>query len=66
MKKIENTKSLKPITFWEEWIEQKINEHGLFFLNLEYPGILSKPRKYELAAAINRIRSLQLFEHYQE
>lgn len=35
-------------------------ENGLFELESEYPGLLSLPRKYELAASINRFRSLRI------
>ncbi|WP_333874846.1 ABC-ATPase domain-containing protein [Methylobacter sp.] len=49
------------IRFWIDWLENEINKHGLAFLEPDYPGTLSMPRKYELAAAINRIRSLRLF-----
>ena len=50
------------IRFWIDWLEGEINKHGLAFLEPDYPGTLSKPRKYELAAAINRIRSLRIFQ----
>lgn len=50
------------IRFWIDWLENEINTHGLAILAPDYPGTLSKPRKYELAAAINRIRSLKIFQ----
>ncbi len=50
------------IRFWIDRIESEINKHGLAFLEPDYPGTLSMPRKYELAAAINRIRSLRIFQ----
>jgi len=50
------------IRFWINWLENKINKHGLDCLQPDYPGTLSMPRKYELAAAINRIRSLRIFQ----
>ncbi|MGZ8238640.1 MAG: P-loop domain-containing protein, partial [Methylobacter sp.] len=50
------------IRFWINWLENKINKHGLDCLQSDYPGTLSMPRKYELAAAINRIRSLRIFQ----
>jgi predicted ABC-class ATPase len=49
------------IRFWIDWLENEINKQGLDFLQPDYPGTLSMPRKYELAAAINRIRSLRIF-----
>ncbi|MGZ5056587.1 MAG: P-loop domain-containing protein, partial [Methylobacter sp.] len=52
----------KTIRFWIEWLDGELNKHGLAFLNPDYPGTLSMPRKYELAAAINRIRSLRIFQ----
>ncbi len=48
------------LRFWIDWLESEIGEHGLEVLKADYPGYLSMPRKYELAAAINRIRSLKL------
>lgn len=50
------------IRFWIDWLEGEISEHGLAVLEPDYPGTLSMPRKYELAAAINRIRSLRIFQ----
>lgn len=50
------------IRFWIDWLEDEIGKHGLAILKPDYPGTLSKPRKYELAAAINRIRSLRIFQ----
>jgi predicted ABC-class ATPase len=50
------------IRFWIDWLENEINKHGLDCLQPDYPGTLSMPRKYELAAAINRIRSLRIFQ----
>lgn len=49
------------IRFWIDWLYGEIAEHGLSVLQPDYPGTLSMPRKYELAAAINRIRSLRIF-----
>jgi predicted ABC-class ATPase len=54
--------SPKTIRYWIDWLEGELNKHGLDFLELDYPGTLSMPRKYELAAAINRIRSLRIFQ----
>ncbi|MDD4906268.1 MAG: ABC-ATPase domain-containing protein [Methylobacter tundripaludum] len=50
------------IRFWIDWLEDEINKHGLDLLKPDYPGTLSMPRKYELAAAINRIRSLRIVQ----
>ena len=50
------------IRFWIDWLEDEINKHGLDILKPDYPGTLSMPRKYELAAAINRIRSLRIVQ----
>ncbi|MDO9423587.1 MAG: ABC-ATPase domain-containing protein [Methylobacter sp.] len=50
------------IRFWIDWLEEEITKHGLAVLEADYPGTLSMPRKYELAAAINRIRSLRIFQ----
>jgi len=49
------------IRFWIDWLESQISQYGLDVLKPDYPGMLSMPRKYELAAAINRIRSLRIF-----
>jgi predicted ABC-class ATPase len=38
----------------------ELNKKGLFGLNHDYPGTLSYPRKFELAAAVNRMRSLKV------
>jgi predicted ABC-class ATPase len=50
------------IRFWIDWLDGEISKHGLDVLSPDYPGTLSMPRKYELAAAINRIRSLRIFQ----
>ncbi len=50
------------IHFWIDWLEGEISKHGLDVLEPDYHGTLSMPRKYELAAAINRIRSLRIFQ----
>ncbi|TRW94626.1 ABC-ATPase domain-containing protein [Candidatus Methylobacter oryzae] len=50
------------IRFWLDWLEDQINNHGLDCLQPDYPGTLSMPRKYEIAAAVNRIRSLRILE----
>ncbi len=43
-----------------EEIENRISEQGLSIVESDYPGTLSKPRLYELAAAVNRMRSLKI------
>lgn len=48
------------IGFWMEQLYDDIAEHGLPVLAPDYPGTLSRPRKYELAATINRMRSLRI------
>ncbi|CAA9889598.1 ABC transporter, ATPase [Candidatus Methylobacter favarea] len=48
------------IRFWIDRLYDEIEKHGLAILYPDYPGTLSMPRKYELAAAINRIRSLKI------
>ncbi|MGZ8186792.1 MAG: P-loop domain-containing protein, partial [Methylobacter sp.] len=48
------------IRFWIDWLYDEITKCGLPVLEPDYPGTLSMPRKYELAAAINRIRSLKI------
>jgi len=50
------------LRFWIDRLENELNKHGLAYLEPDYPGTLSMPRKYELAAAINRIRSLRIFQ----
>ncbi|MDD5580129.1 MAG: ABC-ATPase domain-containing protein [Methylobacter sp.] len=49
------------IRFWIDWLYDEIAKHGLPVLEPDYPGTLSMPRKYELAATINRTRSLKIF-----
>lgn len=48
------------INYWLQWLNNKLEQEGLSCLQVDYPGTLSLPRKYEIAAAINRIRSLQI------
>jgi len=48
------------IEYWLKWLYSELDQYGLSYLQAEYPGTLSLPRKYEVAAAINRIRSLNL------
>jgi predicted ABC-class ATPase len=60
--KLKQSSKPETIRFWIDWLEGEINEHGLAVLKPDYPGTLSMPRKYELAAAINRTRSLRIFQ----
>ncbi len=50
------------INYWLNWLYKKLEKQGLAFLEPDYPGLQSLPRKYEVAAAINRIRSLKIAE----
>ena len=48
-----------------EGLEQFFNQNGLdaldpFYREEYHPGNFSRPRKYEIAAAINRLRTVQL------
>lgn len=54
---------LKSINNWLNWLDEKLEREGLSFLQPDYPGTLSLPRKYEIVAAINRIRSLNVTEN---
>ncbi len=51
------------INYWLDWLYCKLEKQGLSFLQPDYPGMLSLPRKYEVAAAINRIRSLKIVKN---
>ncbi|MCF6251306.1 MAG: ABC-ATPase domain-containing protein [Methylococcaceae bacterium] len=50
------------IDYWLKWLYEKLEQQGLSFLQPDYPGSLSLPRRYEVAAAINRIRSLKILD----
>ena len=50
------------IDYWLQWLYEKLEQQGLSFLQPDYPGSISLPRKYEVAAAINRIRSLKVLD----
>jgi predicted ABC-class ATPase len=50
------------INYWLQWLYEKLEQQGLSFLQPDYPGSISLPRKYEVAAAINRIRSLKVLD----
>jgi hypothetical protein len=50
------------IRCWIDRLYDEIAKHGLSVLKPDYPGTLSMPRKYELAAAINRVRPLKIFQ----
>ena len=41
---------------------EKVERQGLDILDNQYRGTISQPRKYELIAAINRMRSLKIIE----
>ena len=56
------TNESKTINYWVQWLIKNLENEGLSFLKPDYQGTLSMPRKYEIAAAINRIRSLQITE----
>jgi predicted ABC-class ATPase len=58
--KIQSNDKLETVRFWIDWLESEIGKRGLAVLEPDYPGTLSMPRKYELAAAINRVRSLRI------
>jgi hypothetical protein len=51
------------LSYWIQWLIKKLENEGLSFLHPDYQGTLSMPRKYEIAAAINRIRSLRIIEN---
>ncbi|GEL76953.1 ABC-ATPase domain-containing protein [Tenuibacillus multivorans] len=51
------------ITEWLNHFEKEIDENGLGFTqknNEQHPGDLAKPRRYEVAAAINRLRQIKI------
>nr|WP_289037536.1 ABC-ATPase domain-containing protein [uncultured Allobacillus sp.] len=53
----------KSIPEWLDWIEHQIDEFGLSFTQKntqEHPGELARPRRLELASALNRIRKLTM------
>jgi predicted ABC-class ATPase len=56
----ENPENKQSIEDWLQWLYQQLSENGLDFLQPDYLGTLSLPRKYEVAAAINRLRSLKM------
>lgn len=60
--KLPESPELKTVKQWLDWLENEINNKGLDGLSPDYPSLLSRPRKYEIAAAINRIRSLTIVE----
>jgi predicted ABC-class ATPase len=60
--KMQSGEKPETIRFWIDWLAGEISKHGLDVLEPDYPGTLSMPRKYELAVAINRIRSLRIFQ----
>lgn len=56
----EQTDKTQTIDYWLQWLYKKLEQEGLSVLQADYPGTLSLPRRYEVAAAINRIRSLKV------
>lgn len=60
MDKQEN--QLESINYWLQWLKKELKKEGVSCLQPDYPGTLSLPRTYEIAAAINRIRSLRIIE----
>ncbi|NIK13101.1 ABC-ATPase domain-containing protein [Alkalibacillus almallahensis] len=53
----------KTVATWLDALEQAMDEEGLSFTQgkrrHEHPGDLARPRRFEIAAALNRIRHLQ-------
>ncbi|WP_411954969.1 ABC-ATPase domain-containing protein [Alkalibacillus sp. S2W] len=53
----------KTVATWLDALEQAMDEEGLSFTQgkrrYEHPGDLARPRRFEIAAALNRIRHLQ-------
>lgn len=56
----DHTNEPQTIEYWLQWLYKKMEQTGLSVLQPDYPGTLSLPRKYEVSAAINRIRSLRV------
>ena len=52
------------IEYWLKWLYKEIDAKGLSYLQPDYPGTLSLPRQYEVSAAINRIRSLNIIDNF--
>ncbi len=50
----------KSVRKWLDWIEDRIHSQGLAGLKVDYPGLQAIPPRIGLAAAINRIRSLEV------
>jgi predicted ABC-class ATPase len=57
-----NSNKPQILDYWLQWLDKKLDLEGLASIQPNYPGTLSRPRKYEIAAAINRIRSLGIIE----
>ncbi len=52
---------VRSIPEWLDWIEQQIDRNGLNFTQKnqeEHPGELARPRRMEIASALNRLRRL--------
>ncbi|GGH77013.1 putative ABC-class ATPase [Pullulanibacillus pueri] len=60
--KTELAREMLPISERLDQIEKQMDEQGLasFSSFKENPGALTRPRKYEIAAALNRLRQLQV------
>ncbi len=59
----EKANETQTIEYWLQWLYKQIEQKGLSSLQPDYPGTLSLPRKYEVAAAINRIRTLRVLNN---
>ena len=60
---LKKTNEQKSISEWLDWIEHQIDEKGLSFTQKntnEHPGELARPRRMELASALNRLRELTM------
>ena len=62
-KAIHEQEEIRTINAWVQWLIEEIEQQGLTVLQAEYPGTLSLPRKYEITAAINRMRSLTIVDN---
>ena len=58
----DNSNKPQTIYDWLQWLTKKLDQEGLPCLQTTYPGLSSRPRLYEIAAAINRIRSLRIIQ----
>lgn len=49
-----------------DWIEEQMDEEGLAFFTMrkgEHPGDIARPRKYEIAAVLNRMRTAKVISN---